>query len=216
MSKSARGLGINVGDDVELSVYELTSGRLRQTAIIADADENGEQLLVELPAHDSADRGSPLKIGGRAAAIPFNSVNLNDRVDAWFAPIGALGVVNTVEPRTVYEAGRRTVATQITSSPINNAGVVHIAAASALRTKVLGVHVVCVANVPGGTIYFRDGAGATLFALDFFGPGVVGSRTINFGGSVLCQTSVNTALQAVWDNAAAATFHINTIYYQAP
>jgi hypothetical protein len=35
-------------------------------------------------AHDSADSGNPLKIGGRASATPVTAVAANDRVDAFF------------------------------------------------------------------------------------------------------------------------------------
>jgi hypothetical protein len=44
------------------------------------------------PAHDAADSGNPLKIGGKALTGAPTAVTNNDRVNAWFNQYGALTV----------------------------------------------------------------------------------------------------------------------------
>ena len=83
MAKTATDIPITQGSGVNLSNFALASGRRRQTVILADADDSGEALCAELPAHDAVDRGSPLKIGGRASATPLAVVQAADRTDAW-------------------------------------------------------------------------------------------------------------------------------------
>ena len=100
MAKTATDIPITQGSGVNLSNFALASGRRRQTVILADADDSGEALVAELPAHDSVDRGSPIKIGGRASASPLTAVQAADRTDAWLTLNGQQTAVNTVRARS--------------------------------------------------------------------------------------------------------------------
>src|SRR4029453_12086227 len=108
MAKTATDIPITQGAGVNLSNFALASGRRRQTVILADADDTGEALCVELPAHDGVDRGSPLKIGGRASADAFTAVAGADRVDAWFTLQGQEAAVPPAQPPTPHK--KKTVA----------------------------------------------------------------------------------------------------------
>jgi hypothetical protein len=48
------------------------------------SDSTGQVIANGGIAHDSADSGNPVKIGGRASSTPVTAVAANDRVDAFF------------------------------------------------------------------------------------------------------------------------------------
>ena len=84
------------------------------------ASEYGSAVrLVGQVAHDSADIGSPVKIGGKAVYSETTSPVAGDRVDAWFNTNGAMFVhpypwlgnrVRVVSDDTVRAVGRQNVA----------------------------------------------------------------------------------------------------------
>jgi len=214
MAKTATDIPITQGSGVNLSNFALASGRRRQTVIVADADDAGEALLVELPAHDAADRGSSLKIGGRASAAVFADVNSADRTDAWFSLGGQLGAISTKEPATVYDGGRRAIVTTNSSGGLASTAFEVAPATAGMRNKVLSVNVICAAFTTAGSVYLRNGAdSATLFWITRVT--TVGQNYFfNLGGHIITQTTVNSALQIYFDGNA--NFGVSVIYYQAP
>lgn len=218
MAKTTSQVSVTQGSGINLSMFTLTSGRYRETVVLGDADEAGESLLVELPAHDSADRGSPLKIGGKASASAFSAVSESDRVDAWFTLNGQQAVVSTFEPAAVYDGGRRSVQTASFSAALNGAGTTIVAAAASLKTKVLYITVTVTSWTANGSVWLRDGAGgSTLLNIDYFAgaAGVSGERAeVSCGGYIVCQTSVNTLLEL--HNQGNSTVVGSVVYYQAP
>ena len=205
---------ITQGSGVNLSNFALASGRRRQTVILGDADDSGEALLAELPAHDSVDRGSPLKIGGRAKSDVFPSVGELDRVDAWFTPNGQLGVVSTREANVVYDAGRRPLAIVSTAATLNNAAQLVVAAAPSLKTKVIFFSISPRAFTSVSDVLLRNGAaGPTLLGTHMSALGDADS-TFSLSGLVLAETSVNTLLEIYISGNASVSFTV--VYYQAP
>lgn len=211
MSKIATSIGVNQGTGPQLSTFELTSGRQRQTAVVGDPED--QDLLVELPAHGSADRGSPLKIGGQVRGVPFTGLQNGDRSDAWFTPTGALGVVNTIEPATIYDGGRRSI-NFVQQGVSFNTPVTLVSGTAGQRIKVLGVHVVA-SNIPAaGSFFLMDASPATLIAVDRFTG--ISARTLGFTGQIITQAGVGWALTMNFDGASAGTFGITLSYYKAP
>src|SRR4030095_10766341 len=149
MAKTATDIPITQGAGVNLSNFALASGRRRQTVILADADDTGEALCAELPAHDGVDRGSPLKIGGRASAHAFPAVASADRVDAWFSLQGQQAAITTIEPGIVYEKGRQVVGSQLFTMSAASGPI--IAGVAGLRIRVLSFHVACTSFTSAGT-----------------------------------------------------------------
>lgn len=210
MAKTATSIGVNVGNGPALSTYELLSGRQRQTAIIGDCESDADRL-VELPSHGETDRGSALKIGGRASPVA-GSVGANDRTDAWFSPNGALGVINTIEPATIYDAGRKAISFMQTSLPALTIATTLVTGTVGQRIKVLGLHVTCGSVGAAGTLYLSDSTPADLLAIDRFT--TTGARTIGFTGQNIVQTAVSQNLTIRYD-AAASAFFITVAYYKA-
>ena len=211
MAKTATDIPITQGSGVNLSNFALASGRRRQTVILADADDSGEALCAELPAHDAVDRGSPIKIGGRASASPLAVVQANDRTDAWLTLNGQQTAVSTVEPAYVYENGRQIVGSQLfamTAAP----GPI-IGASPGLKTKVLSLHIACTGFSTVGTVTILAGSGGfPMIALYISG---FGNYSIPATGYMLAQTGVN---QDLWwtFSGGAATFSVSLTWYNAP
>jgi len=195
VAKTATEVAISQGAGVNLSNFALASGRRRQTVIIGDADDSGEALVAELPAHDAPDRGSPLKIGGRASQNAFTPVADGDRVDAWFGPQGHLGVINTTEPAYVYDGGRRTVSFQ--SSPTTHVPQQFIAGTVGMRTKLLSVMVICSNFTTAGTCYLTDGNGGPVILYI--------ARVLAVGQFPVLTTGLLVAQSSVPSTSAAST-----------
>lgn len=212
MAKTASQVAVTQGSGVGLSTFDLATGRKRQTVILADADGTGEQAVAELPPHDDVDRGSALKIGGRASAAPFADVGGNDRTDAWFSLNGQQGAISTIEPAMVYDGGRRPVLSAgVTGlSLISPSTGVVVPAAPGLRTKVLEVHVqLIIFNTAGSLGLF--GAGFNFWFAQF---SAIGSAVLQPANLVHYSTAVNTALALNY--TGNATFNVGIVYYQAP
>lgn len=212
MAKTATDIPITQGSGVNLSNFALASGRRRQTVILADADDAGEALIAELPAHDSVDRGSPLKIGGRASASGgFPAVAESDRTDAWFTLNGQQMTIATVEPATVYDAGRRVVGGQL--FVMTAAAGPMVAGAAGLKTKVLSFNVACTSFSSAGGIIVTSGSGG--FALMSLWVAALGNYVLPSTGLVLASTGVNADLWWTF-SGGAGTFNVTMTWYQAP
>jgi hypothetical protein len=214
VAKTATDIPITQGSGVNLSNFALASGRRRQTVILADADDTGEALVAELPAHDSVDRGSPLKIGGRASTVPFSDVAANDRTDAWLTLGGQLGAINTIEPATVYDTGRRAVQSAgFVTLALNGTSGAIVAATASVKTKVLAINIQCVGFSTVGALAL-SGSGINFWIAQLAAPGI-GFNTSLVPGPVLhYATTVNTALSIFF--SGNATFNGSVVYYQAP
>jgi hypothetical protein len=211
MAKTATDIPISQGSGVNLSNFALANGRRRQTVIIADADDSGEALCAELPAHDGVDRGSPLKIGGRASANPFAAVAEADRVDAWFTLQGQQTAVATIEPASIYDNGRQPVGAQLFTMTAA-AGPI-IGAVAGRKIKVLSLHVVCTNFTSAGQISVLNGsAGIPLMALWI---SALGNYPLPAPGYSIATTSTNTDLWWTF-SGGAGNFAVTMTYYTAP
>jgi hypothetical protein len=211
VAKTATDIPITQGSGVNLSNFALASGRRRQTVILADADDSGEALLAELPAHGSLDRGSPLKIGGRVAVSPFPDVVQPNRTDAWFTANGQLGVIPTTEPNNIYDAGRRPILSAgFSALALNNSSGTIIAAQGGVKTKVFALNVQCVVFTTQGALAL-SGAGFSFWIAQV---SAVGVNIFLVPGTVYYTTPLNTALTLQF--TGNATFNGSIVYYQAP
>jgi hypothetical protein len=211
MAKTATDIPISQGSGVNLSNFALANGRRRQTVIIADADDSGEALCAELPAHDGVDRGSPLKIGGRASVNPFAAVAEADRTDAWFTLQGQQSAIATLEPATIYDNGRQVVGAQLFA--MTAAAGPLIGAVAARKIKILSCHVSCTNFTSAGQISILNGSGGTpLLALQIAG---LGNYPLPAPGYVIASTTINTDLWWTF-TGGAGNFAVTTTYYTAP
>jgi len=100
------------------------------------------QTIPSNVAHDSADSGNPLKVGGRASTTPVTAVAANDRVDAFF----------DVQGRQVVTAKALTGTTTSVNASATNVTVL------AANTARLGATFM---NLSTATLYLKLGATAT-------------------------------------------------------
>jgi hypothetical protein len=214
VAKTATDIPITQGAGVNLSNFVLANGRRRQTVVLGDADATGEALVAELPAHGSPDRGSSLKIGGRAAVYPDDLVDANDRADAWFSLGGQLGVIVTQEPGTVYDGGRRIVQfASVATLGINNTTAQFVPAPGAgLKIKVLSVSIQCVIFGTAGSLGLFGGTGMNYWIAQItaLGQGAFTAASPNLHFA----TALNTALSISY--TGNATFNASLVYYTAP
>ena len=212
MAKTATDIPITQGSGVNLSNFALASGRRRQTVILADADDTGEALCVELPAHDAPDRGSPIKIGGRASASPLAAVGEADRSDSWISLNGQIGVVSTYEPATVYDGGRRVIQAVFAAGILANSTTILVPAVAGLKTKVVSIVAFCTAFTTAGTVSINDGVNT--YVLGLF---TAAGNQFNFmnGGQLIYNTGVNLPLNGSYFTGTANVAWSVT-YYQAP
>lgn len=212
MAKTASQVAVTQGSGVGLSTFDLATGRKRQTVVIGDADSTGEQALVELPAQHEPDRGSALKIGGRASLGIPGVVDSGDRVNAWFSVHGHLATMTTIMPAVIYDDGFRNINTQ--ALPTTQVATSLVAAAPGLRAKLFSVYVVCSTFTTIGTAYLTDGSGGpTLLHLARIL--AVGQYPTLTTGLIMCQTSVNTPLYWNFDGGSA-NFGVHMSWYLAP
>lgn len=209
MAKTPASIPISQGAGRNMSVFGLATSRDRQTVIIGDAERTGETDVAELSAHDANDRGSPLKIGGRASASPFTAVADGQRTDAWFTPQGQLGVVNAASPRYVYEGGLCTLTHfQGTYVPLTDA--IAVPGSADFITNVLGVSAT-MSSGGAGVLDLTDGTNV-LFVIGYFpGPSTI---SVSIGRYAIAKTPINTGLHVRW-TGAAANFMVSLLYYQA-
>lgn len=75
------------------------------------------RIITGNVAHDAADSGNPIKIGGKASILPPTSVATGDRVDAWFDEKGSMYVNSSPGYRWAYYYGG------LSGGVINNADI---------------------------------------------------------------------------------------------
>lgn len=222
MAKTATSVPITQGSGANMTVHSIGSTRRRQSVIIGDADSLGENLLVELPAHNTTDRGSSIKIGGQARMNPDPVFFTNDgsRTDAWFTLNGQLTAVATVEANYVYDiyAGRSLLEHANWSITLSgNATQIVVPAITTFNIKLLRVTVVCSTWAIAAYLGLTNGVGGSeLLPVGSFSS--TGTITHEFGGHVLCETStVNTPLVLTQTAAAGVNaYHVHTTWYGAP
>ena len=133
--------------------------------------------------------------------------------------IDPTNVASATDPSTAYDGGAaRPILTVVASSgSLSTSAATAIAAAPGLRTKIIGLNIVCTAWAAEGTLQLRDGAGGSgIFVIARFPTPGVGARVaFDIGGKMFCQSSVNTLVE-IFYNVASGTFTYNIIYYQAP
>lgn len=205
-------------DVTDISVSGSTVSRQR-VVIAGNADAAG---LLELPDHDAADSGPPLKIGGKAQRNSPTAVAASDRVNAWFTREGQLGVVATQEGHAIYSndatsGGRIVPLTAFSTSALNNTSTAAVAAQASLRCYVMSAVFSLSAWTSGGYATLRDDATdifpfSTTSPLSVAGMGSV--FAIASPGTYLCRTTVNTALNIYYSGNATLKWHV--AYYMAP
>lgn len=213
MAKSAQGFPVSQGSGASLSLFQLSNLRLRETVIIGDSDGAGEALHVELPAHDSPDRGSPLKIGGKASTSVPTAVADQDRTDAWYAPNGQQRVVTTIEPAMVYDVGRQVVnSIGGAGLALNNASAIIVPGGASLLTKLLALYVSSTTVTTAGSLGLVGGATQFWFARVT----TAGNQNFNVppGRTVQYVSGTSQALSLKF--TGNGTFDWTAVYYRSP
>jgi hypothetical protein len=218
MAASNTTIGITEGAGKLVATRTVDSAHCQKICI--GGAEDGESL-VNLPAHDAADAGAPLKIGGRASlALPTAVSADGDRVNARFTREGALATVSTQIVGKVFVDGQGLTNLQSTTSNAtlgasSASGVT--AGGSGLKVYVTSVSVVCSTFANAGYVTLRDGSGGS----DIYQVG--GITAVNTGNSIaaagngfLCSTSLNTALHVFYSGASSNVIRWSLTYYYAP
>jgi hypothetical protein len=134
-------------------------------------------------------------------------------------PTGGPGAAGQSDPTLVYDGGVARPVLQVIASSgvIGPGGVTVIPAAASLKTKIIGVNIICTTWTAEGTLVLKDGAGAASITLcgRYRTPGVGQTFAFDLGGIVIGVGSVNTLVELNY-NVANATFAYQIIYYQAP
>ncbi len=106
-------------------------------------------------AHDGADSGKPLKVGGRARSSEIAAVSSDDRVDFLTDLVGKLIVLPYANPENFVSGAITSAMTGTTSTSL-------IAApASGLRNYITQITVSCAHATQGTDIVIQDGSGGT-------------------------------------------------------
>lgn len=171
--------------------------------------------LVGQVAHDAADIGSPVKIGGKASISEATSPVDADRVDAWFATSGALMThplpVLHQKTRIVGAAAPLTINRATSTSTSGTATQIVAAGGSGVYTYVIGVALAAVGTA-GSILTVETSAPATLWQIP------IGANAYNqvFAptGMYLFRSTVNDVLNVKWTIASQApTSVLVTLYY---
>lgn len=162
IGKLAANSGVDIGD---VDVTSLTGGTI---------------------AHDAADSGNPIKVGGRAALTLSDDTMVanGDRADLVTDADSALIV------RPGFPLGDL-ISERVTNTDGNSTALTNFGATASTRNYVTAI-VVYNSSATAGTIDFRDGtAGSVLFTVPI---PATGGCVIANGGMPLFKTSANTAL----------------------
>lgn len=146
-------------------------------------------------AHDSADSGNPVKVGGKAVATPSTAtmVAAADRTDATFDLDGAL---LTRPGCTLGDV----ISERISNTDGNSTATTNFAATANARNCITAV-VVYNSSATAGYVDFRDGTGGSVLYTVPLPAG--GGAVVTLGGAPLFRTTANTAL--AFDVSAALT-----------
>ena len=164
--------------DTELTTADLDTGGGTDTRAVVGLvlAESGGGVLVgsanPLPAkaagdiaHNSADSGNPLKIGGKGLAAIPGAVSDTNRVNAYFDRSGRLMVLPGSQPANAankHEPASNTAA--VITYAAGGAGVSHVISGVAWSYN---------DDPTGGNLKIEDGSGTTVFSVDITaaGPG---------------------------------------------
>ncbi|HQJ93171.1 MAG TPA: hypothetical protein PLI71_09895 [Clostridia bacterium] len=91
-----------VAKGVQIALSDGTNARLMK------GDSSGNLFATGEIAHDSADSGNPLKIGGKGATSRPSAVSNGDRVNAYFNEYGELGVNQGGKQINLHTSGAET------------------------------------------------------------------------------------------------------------
>lgn len=179
----------------EMRCHGASTDNTKANSRYTKVDSDGNTTNVGSVAHDAADSGNPLKIGGKASTSTPTAVANGDRVDAYFDSEGRQAVFSD---RTNPATSCGKTITYVPVSQVATPGTTVLAAASpGNRHKVIG----CILTMHAkGTLRFTDGGG-----------NLTGDMTVALdGGFVLpnsifpyTQTAVNSALSLVTVTGAA-------------
>jgi hypothetical protein len=118
------------------------------------------QLYVEpsIVAHDSADAGNPVKVGGRARTTDITAVASDDRVDAIYDALGKQIVTPYASPENLV-SGVTSAITDTTSTSViasQGAGVrFYMTSLSVMNSHATVTTVVAITDGSGGTAMWR-------------------------------------------------------------
>lgn len=175
-----------------------------QTSLAADGDYigqatdvKGNSLVVGNIAHDTADAGNPVKIGGKAVSAEPTAVTANDRVNALFDLVGKLIVLPYANPENFVSGAITSAMTGTTSTSL-------IAApASGLRNYITQITVSNAHATVGTDIVIQDGSGGTtLYTIP--AAAVYGGATLSFP-TPLRQPTTATAIYCANVTTGAST-----------
>lgn len=97
---------------------DIVNGWFTRNGALNVADGNGS-LTVDAAgdvAHDAADSGNPIKIGGKASTSTPSAVSNGDRVNAYFNATGSIGVHDGDASLTIDNTGLADLATRFTAT----------------------------------------------------------------------------------------------------
>jgi hypothetical protein len=172
MADSAVAVTAGSGTNMD-SRTESTNGNHRQVVVIGDPSTNAGVAPVDVTnglsvnitnaslqahgdvAHDGADSGNPVKIGGRARSSEIAAVASNDRTDFIADLVGKQIVLPYANPENFVSGCITSAMTGTTSTSL-------IAApASGLRNYITQITVSCAHPTQGTDIIIQDGSGGT-------------------------------------------------------
>jgi hypothetical protein len=134
-------------------------------------------------------------------------------------PTGGPGAAGQSDATLVCDGGVARPVLQVLGSSgiIGPSGATVIPAAVGLRSKIIGINIICTTWTGEGTLVLKDGAGGSSITLcgRYKTPGVGQTFAFDMGGIVIGVGSVNTLVELNY-NVASATFAYQIIYYQAP
>lgn len=137
-------------------------------------DSTGKQLVVPTGnvAHDAADAGSPVKVGGRAVNAEITAVANNDRTDAVFDLTGKQIVLPYANPENFVSGAITSAMTGTTSTSLV------AAPAAGLRNYITTIIVSNAHATVGTDVVIQDGSGGTTL-LTIPAAAVYGGAVIN-------------------------------------
>lgn len=215
MAASDTTVAVTAGTGTSVATRTVDSQH-RQKVVIGGA-EDGESYVF-LPAHDAADAGSPLKVGGRASlALPTAVSADGDRVNARFTREGALSTIATPVAGKVWIDGTGIISHQFVcgTGALNNAMQTIVSAGGAsVRCYVTSIQAVCTAFTGAGYITLRNGASTNLYPVG--GITAVNTSVVARApdGGFLCFGVLNDIIQIFFSGNGTLIWTIT--YYQAP
>lgn len=189
IGKLAANAGVTIG------AVEIAAAQTLATVTTVATCSTVTTLTGGAVAHDSADAGNPIKVGGRAAAT------LSD--DTMIANGDRSDVVNDLDGTLLVRSGfplGDLVSERVTDTGGNSTAFTNFGATASTRNYVTAI-VVYNASATAGYVDFRDGTGGSVLFTVPIPAG--GGAVVAMGGVPLFRTSANTAL--AYDVSGALT-----------